>query len=76
MLQSKIQIVHRNQSSIQAGSFINVSNAIGAGNAEGAAAFLAKLVWAKLIRFGQIWLDFGEIWANVIRFGQNQNLAS
>jgi len=28
---------------------------------------------AKLIRFGQIWLDLDEIF---IRFGQNQNLAS
>jgi len=38
---------------------------------------------AKLIRFGQSWLDLvdiwanlGEIWADLIRFGQNQNLAS
>jgi len=43
-----------------------------------------------LIRFGQVWLDLGEIWQNevkfvqnyseiwakVIRYGQNRNLAS
>jgi len=37
---------------------------------------LAKFVWAKLVRFGQIWLDLGklrqncgEIWTKVIKFG-------
>jgi len=44
---------------------------VGAGDAGDANNF-----WAKLVRFGQIWLDLGEIWAKVIRFGQNQNLAS
>jgi len=34
---------------------------------------LAKNFWAKLIRFGQIWLDLGKIKAKlvkVIQFGQ------
>jgi len=52
-------------------------------NPEDAAASSSKFFWAKLIQFGQIWLDLSEIWAkmiknwaNLIRFGQNQNLAS
>jgi len=32
---------------------------------------LATIFGAKLIRFGQIWLDFGKIWAKVMRFGRN-----
>jgi len=39
---------------------------------------LVKKFEARLIRFGQIWLDLGEILAklrrNLIRFGKNQNL--
>jgi len=35
---------------------------------------LTKIVWANLVRFGQIWVKFGqnwsEIWAKLIRFGQ------
>jgi len=34
------------------------------------AQILAKLFWAKLVTFGQLWLDLGEIWAKVIRFGK------
>jgi len=54
-------------------------------DAEGLTSKSHRKFWgeAKLIRFGQIWLDLGEIWAkvikicaNLIRFGQNQNLAS
>jgi len=30
----------------------------------------SKFVWAKLIRFRQIWLDLGEIWAKVIKMGK------
>jgi len=47
---------------------------------------VAKIFWAKLVRFGQIWLNWAKlkrnlgksdwIWENLIRFEQNQNLAS
>jgi len=40
---------------------------------------LAKLVWAKLVRFGQFWANLsnlGKIWVNVTKLRQNQNLAS
>jgi len=29
------------------------------------AAYPSKVFEAKLIRFGQIWLDLGDIWANL-----------
>jgi len=29
---------------------------------------IAKVFSAKLIKFGQIWLDLGEIWAKLRRF--------
>jgi len=35
-----------------------------------AVAPLPKIFWAKLIGFGQIWLNLGEIWAKVITFSQ------
>jgi len=28
---------------------------------------LAEIFWTKLVRFGQIWLDLGEIHANLRR---------
>jgi len=29
------------------------------------AHLLKKNFWAKLVKFGQIWLDMGEIWAKL-----------
>jgi len=54
-----------------------VSSTVGAGDV---AHLPAKIVWAKLVRIGQIWLDLSEIWAilrqnlgNIkAKFGKNE----